>query len=320
MPGFEFIRSLGHAVDEFPVHTKALLEEERQRSRTAKDGQTSRSIISQLLQASADSEKGEGLTEEETVGNIFIFAVAGFDTTANTLSSALVLLARYPKWQNWLQEEIDRLLPPNLTSEEVDYASVFPQATRMLAFLFGVLRLYTALIHITKQTRTPQTLKTSQGEKWLPANVTIYINCVALHLDPAVYRNINLPHAGKESETDELSFRPTARWLNPSGSPQTFFQPPKGSFVPWSAGPRICPGQKMAQVEFTAVLMMPLRRHRLEAVPLKDEKDDATAVYERLERRMRDSVSILTLQMNDVYDLADGGEGAGIPLRLSKRE
>ncbi|KAK3679893.1 hypothetical protein LTR78_000270 [Recurvomyces mirabilis] len=96
MPGFEFIRSLGHAVDEFPVHTKALLQEGRQRSRTAKDGQISRSIISQLLQASADSGKGEALTEEETVGNIFIFTVAGFDTTANTLSHALVLLARYP--------------------------------------------------------------------------------------------------------------------------------------------------------------------------------------------------------------------------------
>ena len=72
----------------------------------------------------------------------------------------------------------------------------------------------------------------------------------------------------------------------------------------------------MAQVEFTAVLMTLLRRHRLEAVPLKDEAE--TAVSQRLDGRLRDSVSVLTSQMEGIYDLKEGSEG-GIALRLVRR-
>ncbi|KAK3679894.1 hypothetical protein LTR78_000271 [Recurvomyces mirabilis] len=83
--------------------------------------------------------------------------------------------------------------------------------------MFEVLRLYTAQIHII------ETISNTADTKDFPG----------LHLDPDVYRNINLSAGEKGSGSDELDFRPT-RWL--SGSQQTFFQPPKGSFLPYSAG------------------------------------------------------------------------------------
>ncbi|KAK0940387.1 hypothetical protein LTR91_027204, partial [Friedmanniomyces endolithicus] len=80
------------------------------------------------------------------LGNLFVFGAAGFDTTANTLSYALVLLARYPAWQAWLVEEVDRIFPAQPTSEQqLEYSAVFPQATRTLAFMYETLRLYTPL-------------------------------------------------------------------------------------------------------------------------------------------------------------------------------
>jgi hypothetical protein len=44
-----------------------------------------------------------------------------------------------------------------------------------------------------------------------------------------------------------------------------------------------------------------------------------TEVESRLDARMRDSISLLTLQMNDIYDVEEGKD-KGLKLRLSKRQ
>lgn len=83
-----------------------------------------------------------------------------------------------------------------------------------------------------------------------------------------------------------------------------------------STGPRVCPGQKMAQVEFIAVFATLLRHHRIDAVPLNGETRAQTDV--RLDRRMQGSISILTLQMENVYDIPKGSD-KGLMLRVSRR-
>ena len=70
----------------------------------------------------------------------------------------------------------------------------------------------------------------------------------------------------------------------------------------------------MAQVEFTAIFLRLFRRHRVEAVPLGGETREGTE--KRLDALMRESVSILTLQMQGVYDAE---EGKGTKLKLVKR-
>ena len=324
LPGYQTMKSMGYALQEFPAHTTTMLNSERQRMKA--DGSLSKSnIMSQLLQASeqpvdpdlkkASEGQAKALSDEEMMGNLFVFTGAGFDTTANTVSYALVLLARYPEWQDWLLEEVDDIAPADST-EEMDYVATFPKATRTMAFMLETLRLFTPLIHISKQTDTPQAIQTSDGSYWLPGKATVYINTVALHLDPAVWNNLNLAEGEKGSGHDEQYFRPS-RWMNPPGSQQPLFQPPKGAYLPWSAGPRVCPGQKMAQVEFAGIFLTLLRRHKISAVALAHESRED--VEERLDGRMRDSMSILTLQMNNVYDVA-GSKDKGLMLRLSRRK
>ncbi len=322
LPGYKTLKSLSYAVMEFPIHTRNMLNQERLRT-VAAHGETRSNIMSQLLHA---SEQGDGeqkgvkaLSEEEMLGNLFIFTAAGFDTTANTLAYALVLLSRYPKWQEWVFEEIDSIMPMD-SSTDLDYAAIFPKAIRVQACMLEVLRLFPPVIHISKTTKTAQKIQTSRGSFYFPPDTTVYVHAVGLHLDPAVWRNLNLAENEVKSETDECAFRPT-RWINPSTEGSPLFKPPKGTYVPWSAGPRICPGQKMAQVEFAAIFLQLFNEHRIEAVPLKAASGDLETraqVESRLDATMKDSISILTLQMNDVYDVKDN-QDKGLKLTLSKR-
>lgn len=317
LPGHDFLKALAPAIVEFPIHTKHLLDEER--NRTAKHGgETTSNIMSQLLQAS-EKEDGKALSEDEMMGNLFVFTAAGFDTTANTLSYALVLLCRYPQWQDWILEEVDSILPED-ASELVDYVAIFPKVVRIMAVMLETLRLFTPVIHLARDTQTPQTIETSQGTYQIPANCFLYVDAIALHLDAEVWRDLNqTSDKTSDARPDEIAFRPT-RWVNPPGSKSTLFQPPRGTYVPWSAGPRVCPGQKMAQVEFTAIFLTLFRRHRIEAVRLTiDGKEETTSqLHARLDALMKDSISILTLQMKGVYDVNDDAGGLGV--RFSKRK
>ncbi|KAM3417235.1 hypothetical protein BST61_g5494 [Cercospora zeina] len=332
LPGHEFLRNIGQAIKEFPAYNKSLLE--REKAQNAAAGQTRNNIMSQLLRAS-ESETENGslvLSEVEIQGNLYIFTAAGFDTTANTLSYALVLLCCHPEWQDWMFDELDSILPPVKSTEELDYTTIFPKATRTLAIMFETLRLFTPLVHMAKQTVTEQTITTSKGTFWFPPNATLYVNNIGLHLAPDVWRNLNL-HTGwndRENDHDEELFRPS-RWLNATSSsnsdldsqPSSFFQPPKGAFAPWSLGPRICPGQKMAQVEFVSIFVTLFRRYRVEAVSERrgesGEWESKEEVRERLERRLKDSESILTLQMRGIYGVKDDEGKEGLALRLVRR-
>ena len=272
------------------------------------------------------------------LGNLFIFTAAGFDTTANTLSYALVLLCRYPEWQDWILEEVDSLLPTS-SAEPVDYAAIFPKVVRIMAVMLETLRIFVPVIHLARDTRTPQVIQTSERTYRIPADCFVYVDSIALHLDKTLWRDLNRPetsgstttNAGTPEIPDEQTFRPS-RWINSPSSSNPLFQPPRGAYVPWSAGPRVCPGQKMAQVEFTAIFLTLFRRHRIEVVPLRvddgsggqreETRDELNA---RLDALMRDSISILTLQMVGVYDVGVGdasgaGEGGkGLPIRFSRR-
>ena len=107
----------------------------------------------------------------------------------------------------------------------------------------------------------------------------IYVNQAVIHRDSAIWG----------SDIDE--YRPS-RWIDSSGE---VIVPEKGTFLPWSGGPRICPGMKMAQVEFVATLATLFRAAKCEFVGGDDLKEN-TRVLESL---MKDSYLKLSLQMKE---------------------
>lgn len=342
-PGAEWLRRLGHAKIDFPKYTVKALNEEKERSAASKSDQPRNNIMSALVAASERNEgdleegaakrKGPALSEQELIGNLYIFTAAGFDTTANSISYTILLLARYPKWQDWLIEEIDALLGDD-PDADFEYTSIFPKAHRALAVLLETDRLYPPVIHLAKMVRLPQIITTSTcGTFSLPGMMNVYVNSIMLHKIPETWRNLNmtpLELASRRDDEDgilgdEHDYRPS-RWINPQGSSSPIFQPPKGSYMTWSAGPRVCPGMKMAHVEFVGILITLFSKHRLEVtrkmVPVKGapevlipESDDA--LRKRLDDLIETSTPKLTLEM-DVYDTKPGEE-RGLSVRWVKR-
>lgn len=73
-------------------------------------------------------------------------------------------------------------------------------------------------------------------------------------------------------------------------------EPIKGAFVPWGDGPRVCPGRKVAQVEFVAVMATLFHNHRV--APALFEGESAERARCRLVDMVNDSaISAITLQM-----------------------
>ncbi|KAI5236314.1 cytochrome P450 [Aureobasidium subglaciale] len=296
LPWHEEITKVGNAKSEVQKRNRLMLE--KQRERQSKLDKSDANIVSKLVHASTNTTSGQSLSEDEMVSNLFIFTTAGYETTATTLAYAMVLLARHPCWQDWIFEEIQALLSES-SATTWDYAEIFPRANRIMAFMLEI------------------TLQTSSGVLQLPEHTRVYIDSVAVHLLPS-WRDVNRcsdpPTYDSDPEIpDELTFRPS-RWINPPDSGPTILRPHKGTFVPWAAGPRVCPGQKMAQVEFVAVLMTILRERKVEAIPLTGEGQ--SDVMARLDKRMGNSVWRTVLEMEDVFDPLPG---RGLNMRLVQR-
>ncbi|KAK4243505.1 cytochrome P450 [Corynascus novoguineensis] len=324
LPWHDKMTTIGCAKVEVEKRSREILDQERDR-RARGEAPPKPTIVSKILRASEEGKDPSlALTEAERISNLFIVTAAGFETTATTLAYAMVLLVRYPQWQDWLLEEVDNLIPTTSIEGDTlrDYYAVFPRATRTLAFMFETLRLFPAVPHVHRETRTTQTLQTMTGVIHVPAGMRVYVNSLALHILPSwrdVNRESDPPFARNSNalttstEMDEYMFRPS-RWINPPGSAQAHYHPPKGTWIPWAMGPRVCPGMKMAQVEFVAAMLTLLKRHRIERVPLDGE--DAEAAEKRLDARLRDSRWVTVLQMNSVFEPR---KGEGLPLRIVRR-
>jgi cytochrome P450 len=109
-------------------------------SDTQDDGMVAANLMSILIRASETEPGGtqeksrNSLTDQEFMGNLFVFNLAGYDTTAGTLSYTIGLLACYPEWQDWIKEELREVFGDRDISGE-DYETAFPRLKRCVAVM-----------------------------------------------------------------------------------------------------------------------------------------------------------------------------------------
>lgn len=130
------VQKTRHAVDNFRRYMSEMVQEERD---AMASGRPEGDHLMSILVRASDAEKMLGsnarpLTDSEIHGNLFLYNLAGHDTTANTIVYAVILLAIYPEWQDWVAQEVEKVDNTEGT-QSLDYEVVFPQMNRCIALM-----------------------------------------------------------------------------------------------------------------------------------------------------------------------------------------
>jgi cytochrome P450 len=195
-------------------------------------------VLSLLLEAR--DEDGSTLSDREVRDQTMTLLFAGHDTTTSTLSFLFYELARHPAALRALLDEQDELLrgrPPTvrqLTSE----------LPRLEMTLDETLRLYPAA-----WVGPRKALETFEfAGHTVPAGSYVNYSSWASH---------RLPDVWPEPEA----------FVPERFAPEAKAKLPKGAYVPFGGGSRICIGMRFGQLEIKTIATLLLQRFRLELFP-----------------------------------------------------
>ena len=280
------------------------------------EGDKSDLMIAMIKGAGTTAEsasKGEAsrqpLSDEEVLGNAYIFILAGHETTANSIHFCLPLLAMNIAAQRALQSDLDEIFqgrPPS----QWDYDQDIP---KLLVSMAGAvmneeLRLIPPVINIPKSTSkgSPQPLNIDGKKCTVPENTFITIVSTATHRNPNYWPTgppsdpDHPTHPLSNLDNDLEEFKPERWLLDPNSKPSTtkvggsggmpeqeteteasplnLYRPHKGAYIPFSEGPRSCLGRRFAQVEILVALALIFSQYSVELAV------DSYATDEEVER------------------------------------
>ncbi|SIS79856.1 cytochrome P450 [Phaeovulum vinaykumarii] len=185
-----------------------------------------------------DPETGRAFDTEEMVDQVAIFFLAGHETSASALAWSLYLLATHPEWQDRLAEEArDRI------GREIPGFAVVNQLKLARAVFREAMRLYPPVPMMVRETTCPLHWR----GRAVPKGAQVVISPWHLHRHERIWDN---PDA----------FDP-GRWETANGKEGL-----RHAYIPFSAGPRVCPGAAFAMAEGPLLLALLLRAFRFEPV------------------------------------------------------
>jgi cytochrome P450 len=178
-----------------------------------------------------------GLTAQEVRDQALVFLLAGHETTAAALTSALHLLGCHPQAQAEVAVELDSVLG----TRSVDLADVERlRVTR--AALMEAMRLYPPVYAVDRTTTAPVELA---GHP-LPAGTVLAVSPWSTHRHPEFW-------------PDPERYDPR-RFLGEQ-------ERPRYAWFPFGGGPRSCVGEHFAMLEATILLAALLRRFTVTSEP-----------------------------------------------------
>ena len=255
------LKQIKTAISEFKLHMEEAVLKQMKLAHGDNTG-SSNTLVAAMVKANEEEKHQqykEGkltsrptyLTDEELYGNLFVFNLAGFETTAGTMTFALAFLAAHPQYQAWVREEVNQYFAVT----QMSYEDTFPKMTRCLALMHEVLRLACPAPQMIRFAREPQLLAIGLDQT-IEVPPETYVSGHFFH--------IHLNH--KAWGLDASSFNPKRFVsIDTATGEEVLAGPPKDvGYVPWLTGPRTCPGKKFSQVEFVAVIGSLLSRYEVE--------------------------------------------------------
>jgi cytochrome P450 len=201
-------------------------------------GEDSGDMLGSLLAAS--DEEGRALSNRQVLDHVLTLLFAGHDTTTSTVTFLVYELARSPEWTARLAAERDEVCGDREPTPEELFGRM-PLLTRAVD---ETLRLYPPAWIGPRRALSEFEL---HGHR-VPAGVPVNYSSWASHRLPDVWED---PHA----------FRPE-RFL-----PGEREKIPRGAYVPFGGGSRICLGMRFGQLEIGVIAAAIRERFTLERLP-----------------------------------------------------
>ncbi|XP_053678889.1 cytochrome P450 4c3-like [Anopheles nili] len=231
---------------------------------TASSGRKQLAFLDLLIEA---SDGGRILSDTDIREEVDTFILGGHDTTATAISWTLFLLGTEPSIQEKVLKEIDHVM--GCDRERWPSMRELNEMRYLEACIKEGLRLYPSIPIIGRRL----TEDVQIDNHLLPAGTNAVIIVYQLHRDPSVFPNPD-------------RFNPDRFMVDQAGSGNVPRHP--FAYIPFSAGPRNCIGQKFGALESKAVLVSVLRKYRIEAV---DRRENLT-LFGELVLRSKDGLKI----------------------------
>ncbi|HUH12031.1 MAG TPA: cytochrome P450 [Longimicrobiales bacterium] len=202
------------------------------------DGEDRGDLLSMLM--SARDEDGRPMSHKQLRDEAVTLFLAGHETTALALSWAWWLLARHPDAEARLHRELDDVLGSGPGARTPTVADL-PRLPFADAVISEAMRLYPPAWTVGREA----TEDVDVGPYRLPRGTTVYLSPWVMHRHPRWW-------------SEPEAFRPE-RWLGDGVRGL-----PRFVYMPFGGGPRICIGNRFAQMEAVLVLATVASRWRLE--------------------------------------------------------
>jgi len=207
--------------------------------RRRRTGSRGEDILSLLIDAR--DEVGRALTDIQIRDEVMTLLFAGHDTTTSTVAFLFHELACHPEALERVLTERDRILGDRAPSPEQLFSG---ELAELEMALDETLRMYPpAWVGPRRSVRDFEFAGTS-----VPGGVPVNYSSWATHHLPDVF-------------ADPETFRPERF------APEAKAALPKGAYVPFGAGSRICIGMRFGQLEIKTIASMLLSRFTLELAP-----------------------------------------------------
>jgi len=193
------------------------------------------------IMTSADPATGARFDDDQMVDQVAVFFLAGHETSASALAWALYLLALDPETQQAVSQEACAVLG-DAPLASPDFAAV--SRLKLARDVFReALRLYPPVPMMVRQAACPVTFR----NRTVPRGAQAVVSPWYLGRHEGIWDNPDAfcPH----------------RWQSPDGR-----RAARDGFLPFSAGPRVCPGAGFAMIEGPLLLAMLARRLRFSPV------------------------------------------------------
>lgn len=229
------------------VITERANEFEREEKRKAENNSTSKTKRKAFLDLllNVTDEEGNKLSHEDIREEVDTFMFEGHDTTAAAINWSLYLLGSYPEVQKKVDEELDEVFGKSdrpVTTEDLKKLKYLECVIKETLRIFPSVPLFARQLNEDCEVAGYKIVKDAEA----------IIFTYGLHRDPRYF-------------PDPEEFKPERFFPENSQGRHPY------AYVPFSAGPRNCIGQRFAMMEEKTILSCILRQFWIESTQKREE-------------------------------------------------